>query len=35
MIHTSTSEVYGTAKYIPIDELHPLQLCPTVQQNWS
>ena len=25
MIHTSTSEVYGTAKYIPIDELHPLQ----------
>lgn len=22
---TSTSEVYGTAKYIPIDELHPLQ----------
>ena len=25
MIHTSTSEVYGTAKYVPIDELHPLQ----------
>jgi Nucleoside-diphosphate-sugar epimerases len=24
-IHTSTSEVYGTAKYIPIDEDHPLQ----------
>ena len=24
-IHTSTSEVYGTAKYIPIDENHPLQ----------
>ncbi|MDA9030967.1 NAD-dependent 4,6-dehydratase LegB [Candidatus Pseudothioglobus singularis] len=24
-IHTSTSEVYGTAKYIPIDEEHPLQ----------
>jgi len=23
-IHTSTSEVYGTAKYIPIDEEHPL-----------
>jgi NAD dependent epimerase/dehydratase len=23
-IHTSTSEVYGTAKYIPIDEKHPL-----------
>lgn len=22
---TSTSEVYGTAKYVPIDELHPLQ----------
>jgi len=25
IIHTSTSEVYGTAKYIPIDEKHPLQ----------
>lgn len=25
VIHTSTSEVYGTAKYVPIDELHPLQ----------
>jgi NAD dependent epimerase/dehydratase len=25
MIHTSTSEVYGTAQYTPIDELHPLQ----------
>jgi len=24
-IHTSTSEVYGTAQYIPIDEKHPLQ----------
>ena len=24
-IQTSTSEVYGTAKYIPIDEKHPLQ----------
>ncbi|WP_319525434.1 NAD-dependent 4,6-dehydratase LegB [uncultured Desulfosarcina sp.] len=24
-VHTSTSEVYGTAKYVPIDELHPLQ----------
>ena len=24
-INTSTSEVYGTAKYIPIDENHPLQ----------
>ena len=23
-IHTSTSEVYGTAKYLPIDEKHPL-----------
>jgi len=23
-IHTSTSEVYGTAKYVPIDEKHPL-----------
>ena len=22
---TSTSEVYGTAKYVPIDELHPMQ----------
>lgn len=25
VIHTSTSEVYGTAKYVPIDELHPKQ----------
>jgi NAD dependent epimerase/dehydratase len=25
MIHTSTSEVYGTAQYVPIDEKHPLQ----------
>jgi NAD dependent epimerase/dehydratase len=25
VIHTSTSEVYGTAKYTPIDENHPLQ----------
>ena len=25
IILTSTSEVYGTAKYIPIDEKHPLQ----------
>ncbi len=24
-IHTSTSEVYGTAFYVPIDEKHPLQ----------
>ncbi len=24
-IHTSTSEVYGTAVYVPIDERHPLQ----------
>lgn len=23
-IHTSTSEVYGTAKFVPIDESHPL-----------
>lgn len=25
MVHTSTSEVYGTAQYVPIDEKHPLQ----------
>ena len=25
IMHTSTSEVYGTAKYVPINELHPLQ----------
>lgn len=25
IIHTSTSEVYGTAKYVPITEDHPLQ----------
>ena len=24
LIHTSTSEVYGTAKYVPINECHPL-----------
>jgi NAD dependent epimerase/dehydratase len=24
-IQTSTSEVYGTARYVPIDEVHPLQ----------
>ncbi len=24
-IHTSTSEVYGTARYVPIDENHPIQ----------
>ena len=23
-VHTSTSEVYGTAQYVPIDERHPL-----------
>lgn len=25
VIHTSTSEVYGTAQYVPIDEKHPVQ----------
>lgn len=25
VVHTSTSEVYGTAMYVPIDEKHPLQ----------
>lgn len=25
VVHTSTSEVYGTAQYTPIDELHPLR----------
>ena len=25
VVHTSTSEVYGTARYVPIDETHPLQ----------
>jgi len=25
VVHTSTSEVYGSARYIPIDEEHPLQ----------
>jgi dTDP-glucose 4,6-dehydratase len=25
VLHTSTSEVYGTARYVPIDEDHPLQ----------
>lgn len=25
VVHTSTSEAYGTARYTPIDEVHPLQ----------
>ncbi len=25
VVHTSTSEVYGTARYVPITEEHPLQ----------
>lgn len=25
VVHTSTSEVFGTARYVPIDEAHPLQ----------
>jgi len=25
LIHTSTSEVYGTAQYVPVDEKHPLR----------
>jgi dTDP-glucose 4,6-dehydratase len=25
LVHTSTSEVYGTARYVPIDEGHPLR----------
>jgi NAD dependent epimerase/dehydratase len=25
LVHTSTSETYGTAQYVPIDERHPLQ----------
>ena len=25
IVHTSTSEAYGTARYVPIDENHPLQ----------
>jgi NAD dependent epimerase/dehydratase len=25
IVHTSSSEVYGTARYVPIDEQHPLQ----------
>ena len=25
IVHTSTSEVYGTAKFIPINEDHPLE----------
>lgn len=25
VVHTSTSEVYGTAQHVPIDEMHPLQ----------
>ncbi len=25
VVHTSTSEVYGTARYVPMDEAHPVQ----------
>ena len=25
LVHTSTSETYGSARYVPIDEAHPLQ----------
>ncbi len=25
VVHTSTSEVYGSARYVPMDEAHPLQ----------
>lgn len=25
LVHTSTSEVYGTAQYVPMDEAHPLR----------
>ena len=25
LVHTSTSEVYGTAQFTPMDESHPLQ----------
>ena len=25
VVHTSTSEVYGTARFVPITEAHPLQ----------
>jgi UDP-glucose 4-epimerase len=25
MVHTSTSEVYGTARFVPINEAHPMQ----------
>jgi dTDP-glucose 4,6-dehydratase len=25
LMHTSTSEIYGTAQYVPIDEKHPSQ----------
>ena len=25
VVHTSTSEVFGTARYVPMDEAHPLQ----------
>ena len=26
LVHTFTSEIYGTAKYIPIDEKHPFNI---------
>ena len=30
IVHTSTSEVYGTALYVPVDEKHPLRFKNTL-----
>ena len=35
VVHTSTSETYGTARTVPISESHPLQAqSPTRHQRW-
>ena len=34
VLHTSTSEVYGTAQYVPIDEKHPKQPLRLELMQW-
>ena len=35
VIHTSTSEVYGTAKYVPMDENHPINAHELALRWWK
>ena len=34
LVHTSTSEVYGTAQFVPITESHPLQGQSPYSATW-